>query len=54
MKLSEIAFASGFNNQVHFSRAYRNRFGLPPKRDRIEGRVPFEFRPWPMHTPEKF
>lgn len=52
MKLSEIAVASGFNSQIHFSRAYHERFGLPPKRDRIEGRVPFEFRAWPMHSPK--
>lgn len=51
MKLSEVAAASGFNSQVHFSRCYQQKFGLPPKRDRIEGRVPFEFRAWPMHNP---
>ncbi len=49
MAMSEIALASGFASQVHFSRAYRARFGLPPRRDRVEGRVPFEFRAWPMH-----
>lgn len=53
MKLSEVAVASGFNSQVHFSRAYHDRFGLPPQKDRIAGRVPFEFRAWPMHSPEK-
>lgn len=52
MKLSEIAAASGFNSQVHFSRSYKQRFGLSPGSDRIEGRVPFEFRAWPMHSPE--
>jgi transcriptional regulator GlxA family with amidase domain len=49
MKLSEIAVASGFSSQAHFSRAYRERFGLAPRTDRVEGRVPFEFRAWPMH-----
>ena len=49
MPMSQVALASGFASQVHFSRAYRARFGLPPRRDRIEGRVPFEFRAWPMH-----
>ncbi|WP_170411765.1 GlxA family transcriptional regulator [Ruegeria arenilitoris] len=52
LKFSEIAEASGFNGQVHFSRAYRNRFGLTPTADRIEGRVPFEFRAWPMFKPD--
>lgn len=47
--LAEVALASGFASQVHFSRAYRVRFGLTPREDRIEGRVPFEFRAWPMH-----
>lgn len=49
LSMGEIAFASGFSSQVHFSRAYKNRFGLPPIKDRIEGRIPFEFRAWPMH-----
>ncbi|MEY8839128.1 GlxA family transcriptional regulator, partial [Cribrihabitans sp. XS_ASV171] len=50
MPMSEIAVASGFANQVHFSRAYRERFGLPPMKDRTEGRIPFEFRAWPLHA----
>jgi transcriptional regulator GlxA family with amidase domain len=49
MRLSEVAVASGFASQAHFSRTYRERFGLPPRTDRVEGRVPFEFRAWPMH-----
>ncbi|WFU05767.1 GlxA family transcriptional regulator (plasmid) [Rhizobium sp. CB3171] len=49
MPMSEIAIASGFASQVHFSRAYRDRFGLSPRTDRVEGRIPFEFRAWPMH-----
>lgn len=49
MALSQVALASGFASPVHFSRAYKDRFGLPPRRDRVEGRVPFEFRAWPMH-----
>ncbi|MEM7076606.1 MAG: GlxA family transcriptional regulator [Pseudomonadota bacterium] len=49
LSMSEIAVASGFSSQVHFSRAYRDRFGLAPSKDRSEGRVPFEFRAWPMH-----
>jgi len=49
MLMSEIAIASGFSTQVHFSRAYKDRFGIPPRTDRVEGRIPFEFRAWPMH-----
>jgi len=52
MSLSKVAVASGFSSQVHFSRAYRERFGIAPRRDRIEGRIPFEFRAWPLHHPE--
>jgi AraC family carnitine catabolism transcriptional activator len=51
LKLTEIAIASGFSSQTHFTRAYSQRFGLPPSRDRIAGRVPFEFRAWPMYNP---
>ena len=51
MALSQVALASGFASPVHFSRAYKERFGLPPRQDRVEGRVPFEFRAWPMHRP---
>jgi transcriptional regulator GlxA family with amidase domain len=47
--MSEIAIASGFSTQVHFSRAYKERFGISPRSDRVEGRIPFEFRAWPMH-----
>ena len=49
LALSEIAFACGFSSQAYFSRAYKSRFGLPPIKDRTEGRIPFEFRAWPMH-----
>lgn len=53
MPISEIAFASGFSSQVHFSRAYKDRFGLSPSKDRVHGRVAFEFRAWPMHRAPK-
>ena len=49
LSISEIAMASGFSSHIHFSTVYRERFGLPPRDDRIEGRVPFEYRAWPMH-----
>jgi AraC-like DNA-binding protein len=29
--ISEIAFACGFNDAAHFSRAFRARFGCPPR-----------------------
>ncbi|QYX58167.1 GlxA family transcriptional regulator [Roseovarius sp. SCSIO 43702] len=48
MPIAEVALASGFASPVYFGRAYKARFGLAPSRDRIEGRVPFEFRAWPM------
>lgn len=47
--LLEVAIACGFRSQVAFGRAYRARFGIAPRADRREGRVPFELRPWPMH-----
>lgn len=53
MRLREVALACGFANPETFSRAYRARFGLSPRADRVEGRVPFEFRAWPMHAPDR-
>ncbi|MEM1004299.1 MAG: GlxA family transcriptional regulator [Pseudomonadota bacterium] len=49
LPIAEVALASGFSSPVHFTRSYRDRFGLPPSQDRIDGRVPFEYRAWPMH-----
>jgi transcriptional regulator GlxA family with amidase domain len=49
LAVAEVALASGFSNPVNFSRAYRLRFGLSPSRDRVEGRIPFDYRAWPMH-----
>lgn len=49
LPMSEIAVASGFSSQAHFSKAYLERFGIQPRVDRVEGRIPFEFRAWPMH-----
>ena len=49
----EVALACGFSSPEHFSRAYRIRFGVSPRADRIEGRIPFEFRAWPMHTRQR-
>jgi len=53
LPMTEIAYASGFAGQEQFSRAYKDRFGLPPRKDRVEGRIPFEFRAWPMHRKSK-
>lgn len=50
MPFWEIAMLCGFSSPEHFSRAYSTRFGLAPRFDRVEGRVPFEFRAWPMHS----
>lgn len=33
--LSEIAYAVGFSDQAHFSKAYRHRFGVNPSKRRI-------------------
>lgn len=49
LPMSEIAVASGFASQAHFSKAYHERFGIQPRVDRVDGRIPFEFRAWPMH-----
>ena len=45
-----VAAACGFANAVQFTRMYKKRFGLVPSKDRIEGRVPFQFRSFPSHA----
>lgn len=40
MAMTEIAIASGFASASHFSRSYRDRFGVPPSRDRRGRRSP--------------
>lgn len=50
LPITNIAIACGFTSSARFSRAYRQRFGLTPSRDRIEGRVPFQFRSFPSHA----
>jgi transcriptional regulator GlxA family with amidase domain len=37
MPLTEVAVACGFVNANHFSRAYKDRFGHPPREERIPG-----------------
>lgn len=37
--MPEIATACGFTSPVHFSRAYKEQFGLPPMRDRVRNRI---------------
>ena len=34
--VSEAAFESGFENPSHFSRSFRDRFGLPPTAERLQ------------------
>lgn len=51
LRLAEVAVACGFTPQAHFTRSYSQRFGLSPSKDRVAGRVPFEFRAWPMYNP---
>ena len=50
LSIAEIAGACGFNSTEHFTRTYKRFFTIPPSRDRREGRVPFQFRPFPSYT----
>ena len=50
MAIFDVAVACGFTSGARFSRAYKSRFGLAPSRDRVEGRVPFQFRSFPSHA----
>ncbi|WP_299847952.1 GlxA family transcriptional regulator [uncultured Roseovarius sp.] len=53
LPMAQVALAAGFASQVNFSRAYKARFDATPSQDRIDGRVPFEFRAWPMYRRKK-
>lgn len=50
LPIVEVAAACGFGSRGQFTRSYKYRFGLSPSRDRIDGRVPFQFRSFPSHT----
>ncbi|MEM7428231.1 MAG: GlxA family transcriptional regulator [Pseudomonadota bacterium] len=50
LPISEVAVACGFGSAVQFTRTYRQRFGAPPSQDRVDGRVPFQFRSFPSHA----
>jgi AraC-like DNA-binding protein len=43
MQMVDIAALCGFGRAEQFSRAYFIRFDITPTRDRIEGRIPFQF-----------
>ena len=47
LSILEVAVACGFSSREYFARAYRQRFGLLPSQDKLEGRVPFQFRSFP-------
>ncbi len=50
LPIGEVAVACGFGSAVQFTRTYKQRFGVPPSQDRIDGRVPFQFRSFPSHA----
>ena len=50
MPVVEVALACGFTTPEYFARAYKRRFKLTPSQDRIEGRIPFQFRAHPSHA----
>ena len=47
LPILDVAIACGFSGNAQFTRAYKSRFGIAPSHDRIEGRVPFQFRSFP-------
>jgi AraC family carnitine catabolism transcriptional activator len=48
MSILDVAASSGFSSPDQLTRAYRNRFGTVPSRDRTEGRIPYQFRDRPI------
>lgn len=50
LPILDVAIACGFGSNSQFSRTYKSRFGISPSQDRIEGRVPFQFRSFPSYA----
>ena len=50
LPIVDVAAACGFGSAVQFTRTYKHRFGLVPSKDRVESRVPFQFRSFPSHA----
>ena len=50
LPIVDVAAACGFGSAAQFTRTYKQRFGLVPSKDRIESRVPFQFRSFPSHA----
>ena len=50
LPIMEIAALCGFMRAEQFSRAYSRRYDITPIKDRIEGRIPFEFRSFSAHA----
>ena len=50
LPITDVAIACGFTGGAQFARAYKTRFNIIPSRDRVEGRVPFQFRSFPSHA----
>ncbi len=50
MLIADIASACGFGTSEQFSRSYKKHFDITPGKDRIEGRIPFQFRSFPSHA----
>jgi AraC family carnitine catabolism transcriptional activator len=50
LPIADIAALSGFLRAEQFSRAYLKRFDITPIKDRIEGRIPFQFRNFTDHA----
>ena len=50
LPIADIAAICGFKRAEQFSRAYVVRFEITPMKDRIDGRIPFQFRSFSDHA----
>ncbi len=50
LRVLEVAIACGFKSAEHLTRAYKQRFNVSPRDDRVVGRTPFQFRATPLHA----
>lgn len=49
LSILEVAAACGFSSPEYLTKCYRERFQVPPSKDRQAGRIPFQFRQHPTY-----
>ena len=50
LSIAEVAGACGFASAEQMTRAYKQNFKITPSTDRIQGRIPFQYRSFPQYS----